>query len=138
MTTVHSIQWQGVQRVMAAGVCLEQNYACQPSLPPEIMRYTPTKKTSPSHTKDVYFANICYNSFFIFPVFILLHSDMLCFINSSKLQLCFSSQKHNDNIGIDRVAILFVPKKLCSHLVAVPGDCCKTRHEIQESLGSWH
>jgi hypothetical protein len=42
---------------------------------------------------------------------LLLHSDMLCFINSSMLRLCFSSQKHNDNIGIDRVAILFVPKK---------------------------
>lgn len=69
---------------------------------------------------------------------LLLHSDMLHCINSSMLQLCFSSQKHNDNIGIDRVAILCVPKKLCSHLVAVPGHCCKTRHEIQESLGSWH
>jgi hypothetical protein len=69
---------------------------------------------------------------------LLLHSDMLRCINSSMLQLCFSSQKHNDNIGIDRVAILCNPKKLCPHLVAVPGHCCTTRHRIQESLGSWH
>jgi hypothetical protein len=140
MSTMHSIQWQGVQGVMAAGVCawsriMLANHHC-----PQELWSTLQLKNPPLLTpKMSILPSNCYNSFFIFPVFTTTPQwHALLHINSSMLQLCFSSQKHNDNIRIDRVAILCVPKKLCSNLVAVPGHCCKTRHEIQETLGSWY